>query len=122
MGSILGRGTDSQCLFEIVLSTATGDVAVVDGVDWTVVVTGEATGALAVVEPLGWGASDIIDRTDLRTFATLDADISIDHELLIRYHPLVEIAANDIGVEAWGGALLKRHDPLPAVLDGGDDR
>ena len=75
----------------MVLSTATGDVAVVDGVDGTVVVTGEATGALAVMEPLGWGASDIVDRTDLRTFATLDADISIDHELLVRYHPLEKV-------------------------------
>lgn len=90
-----------------VLSTAAGNGTVVDGVDGAVVVTGEATGALAVVEPFGRGASDIVDRTDLRTLATLDADIGIDHELPVRYHPLVEIAAYDIGVEAWGGALLQ---------------
>ena len=104
-----------------VLSTAAGDGTVVDGVDGTVVVTGEATGALAVVEPFWRGASNIVDRTDLRTLATLDADISIDHELPVCYHPLVEIAAYDIGVEARGGALLQGYDTLSAILDGSDD-
>ena len=104
-----------------VLSTAAGDGTVVDGVDGTMVVTGKATGTFAVVEPVGGSASDIVHRTDFCAFATFDADIGVDHKLFVRNHPLVEIAAYDIGVEAWGGALLQGYDTPPAILDDGDD-
>ena len=90
----------------MVLPAFAGDTTVIDGMDGTIVVTGEAAGTLAVMEPLGRGSLDIIDRADLRTLATLDADIGIDHELLVRNHPFVEITANDIGIEARGGSLF----------------
>ena len=105
----------------MVLPALSGDTAVVDGMDGTIVVTGEAAGTLAVMEPYGGRTLDIIDRTDLRTLATLDADIGIDHELLVSNHPLVEIAADDIGIESWGGSLLQRHHTLPTVLNGCKD-
>ena len=105
----------------MVLSTLAGDGAVVDGVYRTMVVTGQATGTPAVMEPLGRSALDVVDGTDLRTLAALDAEIGIYRELPVRNHPLVEIAADDIGIEPWGGALLQRHDTLASVLDGGDD-
>lgn len=104
-----------------VLSTAAGDGTVVDGVDGTMVVTGKATGTFAVVEPVGGSAGDIVYRTDFCAFATFDADIGVDHKLFVRNHPLVEIAAYDIGVEARGGALLQGYDTLSAILDGSDD-
>ena len=88
-----GISRSKQFGFEIVLSTAAGDGAVVDGMNRTVVVTGETTGAFAVVEPFGRSASDIVNRTDFRTLATFDTHIIIDHELPVSYHPLVEIAA-----------------------------
>ena len=91
----------------MILSAFASDGTIVDGMDGTIVVTGKTTGTLTVVEPLGRGALDIIDRTDLRTLATLDTDIGIDHKLLVSNHPLVEIATDDIGIESWGGALLK---------------
>ena len=98
----------------MVLPAFAGDAAVVDGVDGTVVVTGETTGALAVMEPLGRGALDIVDRADLRTLATLDADIGIDHEFLVRNHLFVEVTAYDIGIKPGGGTLFQRHNTLPA--------
>ena len=88
-----GISRSKQFGFEIVLSTAAGDGAVVDGMNRTVVVTGETTGAFAVVEPFGRSASDIVNRTDFRTLATFDTHIIINHELPVSYHPLVEIAA-----------------------------
>ena len=103
------------------MSAFAGDGAVVDGVDRTIVVTGQAAGALAVMLPLGRGSLDIVDRTDLRTLATLDTDIGVDHELLVRNHPFVEIAANDIGVESGGGTLFQRNDALPTILDDGNN-
>ena len=106
---------------KMILATFAGDTTIVDGVDRTVVVTGKTTSALAVMEPYGGRTLDIIDRTDLRTLATLDTDIGIDHKLLVSNHPLVEIAADDIGIESWGGSLLQRHHTLPTVLNGSDD-
>ena len=91
----------------MILSTFAGDATIVDGVDRTMMVTGKTTSALAVMEPYGGRTLDIIDRTDLRTLATLDTDIGIDHKLLVSNHPLVEIATDDIGIESWGGTLLK---------------
>ena len=105
----------------MVLSAFAGDGAVVDGVDRAVMVTGETTGTTAVMEPLGRSALNIIDRTDLRTLATLNAEIGIDHELLIRNHPFVEITSDDIGIESWRGTFLQRYDTLPAIFNGSDD-
>ena len=106
---MLGVGQKSfhGLINKVILSAFAGNGTIVDGVDGTMVVTGKTAGTLTVVEPLGRGALDIIDRTDLRTLATLDTDIGIDHKLLVSNHPLVEIATDDIGIESWGGALLK---------------
>ncbi len=105
----------------MVLPAFTGDTAVVDGVYGTMVVTGETAGTLAVMEPLGRRTLDIVDRTDLHTLATLDADIGINHELLVSNHPFVEIATDDIGIKSRGCTLLQRHNTLPAVSDGSDN-
>ena len=106
---MLGVGQKSfhGLINKVILSAFAGNGTIVDGMDGTIVVTGKTAGTLTVVEPLGRGALDIINRTDLRALATLDTDIGIDHKLLVSNHPLVEIATDDIGIESWGGTLLK---------------
>ena len=105
----------------MVLPASAGDGTVVDGVDRTVMVAGQTTGTLAVMEPLGRGTLDVVYRTDFCALATMDTDIRIDHKLLVGNHPLVEITANDIGIESWGGTLFQGNDTFPTVLDSGDD-
>ena len=79
-----------------VLQSTTGDPAVVDGVDRTMVITGQTTGAAPVVQPLGWRADDVVDRTYRHAFAATDTDVRIDCKLTVCDHPLVEIAADDV--------------------------
>ena len=105
----------------MILPAFAGDTAVVDGVYRTIVVTGKTAGTLAVMKPSGRRTLDIVDRTDLRTLATLDAGVGINHELLVSNHPFVEIATDHIGIKSWRCTLFQRHDALPAVLDGCDN-
>ena len=78
---------------KVILPSGAGDAAMVDGVGGAVVVAGEATGTAVVVEPGRWGASDIIHRTDLGAFATLDAAVRINLELAVCDHATVEIGS-----------------------------
>ena len=105
---MLGVGQKSfhGLINKVILSAFAGNGTIVDGVDRTMVVTGKTAGTLTIVEPLGRGALDIIDRTDFGTLAAFDADISIDREFPIGYHPFVKVATYDIGVKPRSGTFL----------------
>ena len=92
------------------------DLAIVDGMNGTVVITGQTTGAFAVMEPYGRCTFDIIHRTNLRTLAALDADFRIHRELLVCDHPLVEVAPDHVGIEAGSGPFFQFLDTPLTVL------
>ena len=82
---------------EIVLAALTGYPSVVDSVDRTMMIATETTGATAVMLPLRYFLEhDITDRTLLGATSTVDADVTIDGELLIRNHEAVEIGTDDV--------------------------
>ena len=72
----------------------------------TIMITGQTTGTLSVMLPYGRCTLYIIYRAHLGTLATLDTDILIHREFLVRNHPLVEVSANNVGVESGSGPLL----------------
>lgn len=81
---------------EEILSTATGNLAEVDGMLRAVVVTRQAAGAATVVVPGGEsvGQRDVARGTHLHALAAMDAGFRIDGELLVCHHTTVEIAAH----------------------------
>ena len=105
----------------MVLPAFAGDTAVIDGVYWTMVVTGETAGTQTVMEPLGWCTLDIVDRTDLRTLTAMNARIGINYELLVSNHSLIKIATDNIGIKSWSSTFFQRHDAFAAVLNGSDN-
>ena len=64
----------------------------------TVMVAGQTAGAAAVVVPDGEavGQRDVTCGTDSHTFATMDAGLAVDGELLVGDHLTVEIAADNM--------------------------
>ena len=104
-----------------VLPSGAGDAAIVDGVGGAVVVAGEATGTAAIVEPGRRGASDVIHRTDLSAFATLDAAVRINLELAVCDHATVEIGSQHVRIEARGGSMFQFLNAPFAIPDDGDD-
>ena len=105
---------------EILLSPPR-NTPVVDGMHGTKVIAGQTTGTPSVVNPRGRCSFDIIHGADLRTLAALDTHIFIHGEFPVRYHPLVEITADDIGVESGSGTFLQLFDTAPPFLDHLDD-
>ena len=82
---------------EIVLAALTGYPSVVDSVDRTMMIAAETTGATAVMLPLRYFLEhDITDRTLLGATSTVDADIAIDGELLVRNHKAVKVGTDDV--------------------------
>jgi hypothetical protein len=106
---------------EIILPSGTGDASIVDSMGGAVMIAGETTGTTAIMEPGRRCARDVVDRTDLSTFATSDAGIGINHELAISNHVLVEVCPQHIGVEARGGSTLEFLYATFAVPDDGND-
>ena len=81
---------------EEILPSGAGDSAIVDGVGGAVVITGETAGTLTIVKP-GWrSASNIIHRTDLSAFATMDTGICIYLEFAVCDHVLIEIGSQHV--------------------------
>ena len=109
-GSRAGDYTDFPfpliLLSEVVLSALASDVAIVDGVEWTMMITGEAHRATAVVIPYRWRSFDVLYRTNLGTQAATRTAIRVYREFAVGYHLPVEIAANDVRIESGSGALL----------------
>ena len=88
---------------EVILSAFAGDLAVVDGVDGTMVIAAETTCAAVIIFPFGRFAKyDVTDRAYLRTFATVDADVGIDGKFLVGDHEAVEICSDDVAKGPWG--------------------
>ena len=83
---------------EIILSTATGNLAEVDGMLRAVVVTRQAAGAATIVVPGGEsvGQRDVARGTHLLALAAMDAGFRVDGELLVGHHLTVEIAADNM--------------------------
>lgn len=85
---------------EIILSAFTGDVAIVDGMNGTVMIAGEAAGAVAVAAPYGefvGAEGDVACWTDFGAQTAVKADIGVNTERLIGNHEAVEEAADDVG-------------------------
>ena len=87
---------------EVILSTFAGDLAVVDGVDGTMVIAAETTCAAVIIFPFGCFVKlYVADGTHLRTFATVDADVGIDGKFLVGDHEAVEICSDDVAEGPW---------------------
>ena len=87
---------------EVILSAFAGDLAVVDGVDGTMVIAAETTCAAVIIFPFGCFVKlYVADRAYLRTFATVDADIGIDGKFLVGDHEAVEICSDDVAEGPW---------------------
>ena len=106
---------------EVILVALSRDAAVVDSVHGTVVITGQTTGTFPIVKPRGWCTFNIIDRTNFAALATASAYIIVHSELLVSNHLLVEVGADDVGVESGSGAFLQFFDAPFAVFDDADD-
>ena len=88
---------------EVVLSAFAGDWSVVDGVDGTMMIAAETTCTAAIVFPFGrFAECYVADRTHLRTFPAVDADVGIDGKFLVGYHEAVEIGSDDVAEGPWG--------------------
>lgn len=74
--------------------------------DGAVMVASQTTSTSVVVLPFRGRPNDIVDRAHLLAFPALDTYIRIDGEFPVGYHPLVEIAAYDIGVKSGSGPLF----------------
>ena len=85
--------------------------------DGAVVIAGQATGTAVVVSPGGWRSDDIVDRAHLLAFPAFDTDLRVDGEFPVGDHPLVEIVAEDVGIESGSGTLVQLLDTPLAVLD-----
>jgi hypothetical protein len=81
---------------EVILVALSRDVAVVDGMHGTVVITSQTAGTPSIVKPRGRCALNIIYRTHLAALAAAGAYVFIDGELLVSNHLLVEVSANDV--------------------------
>ena len=84
-------------------------------------IAGQTTSTSSVVNPRGRCSFNIIHGTNLRALAALDTHILINGKLLVRDHPLVEIAADDIGIESGRGTLFQFLDAPTPFLDHLDD-
>ena len=84
-------------------------------------IAGQTTSTPSIVNPRGRCSFNIIHRTNLRTLATLDTDILINAKLLICNHPLIKIAADDIGIESGSGSFLQFLDTTMPFLYHLDD-
>ena len=97
------RGSEGLSVSEVILSALASDLAVVDGVDGTMVITAETTCAAVIIFPFGCFVKlYVADRAYLRTFATVDADIGIDGKFLVGDHEAVEICSDDVAEGPWG--------------------
>ena len=87
---------------EVILSAFAGDLAVVDGVDGTMVIAAETTCAAVIIFPFGCFVKlYVADGTHLQTFATVDADVGIDGKFLVGDHEAVEICSDDVAKGPW---------------------
>ena len=80
-------------------------------------IASQTTGTPSVVKPLGRCTLYIVDRTDLAALATTRTDISIDGELPVGNHALVEILADDIGEETGCRPLVEFLYATNTVLE-----
>ena len=106
---------------EVILVALSRNAAVVDSVHGTVVITGQTTGTFPIVKPRGRCTFNIVNRAHLTTFATAGACVTVHSELLVSNHLLVEVGADDVGVESGSGAFLQFFDAPFAVFDDADD-
>jgi len=104
-----------------VLPSGAGDAAIVDGVGGAVVIAGEAADTAVVVEPGRGCASDVIHRTDLGAFATMDAEFRIYLELTVCDHAFVEVCPQHVGVEARGSTMFQFLNAPFAIPEDRDD-
>ena len=87
----------------------------------TMMIAGQTTGTPSVVNPRGRCSFDIIHRTDLGALAALDTHIFIDGEFCICNHPLVEVPADDVGIESGSGSFFQFLDTTTTFLNHLDD-
>ena len=83
----------------------------------TMVITGQTTSTPSVVNPRRRCSFDIIHGTDLGAFAALDTHIFIDSEFPVCNHPLIEVSADDVGLESGCGSLFQFLDASTPFLD-----
>ena len=83
---------------EIVLSATAGDLAVVDGVDRTMMIAAETTGTAAIIFPCGQSLlqNDVADGTCFLATPAVGADIGIEHEFPVGNHEAVEVGTDDV--------------------------
>ena len=88
---------------KVVLPAFTGNIAVIDGVLRTVMITGQTIGTRTIVMPLRQPVNkgDIAYRTRLLTTATVNAAVSVNGELPVTYHLRVEVSAKDMREGPW---------------------
>ena len=83
---------------KVVLSAATGDLSVVDGVNGTVVVAAETAGTAAVVLPGGCTVErDVAHGTFFGASSAVGANVAVDSKLPVGYHETVEVGADHVG-------------------------
>ena len=83
----------------------------------TVVIASQTAGTLPIMQPFGRCTLYIVHRTHLAALPTLDAGVRIDGKLPVRDHLLVEIPANDVGIESGSGTFLKTLDAALTISD-----
>ena len=88
---------------KIILPALAGDVAVIDGMLRTVVITGQTVGTRTVVMPLRQPVNkgDIAYWARLLAASTVYAAISIDGELPVTDHVRVEVSTKDMREGPW---------------------
>lgn len=99
---------------EIILSTAAGNLAVIDGVLRAMVIASQTAGAATVMVPYGEavGQRNVARGTHLLALATMDASLAVDIELPVRHHLTVEIATHHMAHHPWGGTFPDTQFPF----------
>ena len=94
---------------EVILSAAAGNLAVVDGMDRTVMIAAETTGTAAVVFPcrLAVFHDDVADGTSFFAAPAVGAGVGIDRELPVGNHVAVEVGTDDVAEGPRGEAELQ---------------
>lgn len=119
-------------LFEVILSTLTSDVPVVDGMDRTMMITGQTGHACAVVLPyrnpirIPGSHADVTDRTAFCAQSAMDALSGFNCEFLVIDQKSLEKSSDDMGKDPWhvplddsAKACLAVLYPLSEILDVG---
>lgn len=108
-------------LFVVILATLTSDVSVVDGMDGTMMITGQTGHACTFVLPyrnlmrIGSHA-DVSDRTLIGTPSAMDALPVIYHELSVADQMSLEKGSDDMGKDPWHMPLDDSAEARLAVL------